>query len=90
MWKWILAKAGLDYRKFHTIRHTVASILISRGERLLYIKEFLGHSSIQITVDVYGHMLPNSNREAVNTLDDPTATIRDLSASDQKEKVVTL
>jgi hypothetical protein len=37
----------------------------------VYVKEQLGHSSIQMTVDIYGHLIPNSNREAVNRLDNP-------------------
>jgi integrase len=35
---------------------------------LAYVKEQLGHSSIKITVDVYGHLVPGSNRQAVNRL----------------------
>ena len=35
-----------------------------------YVKEQLGHASIQTTVDVYGHLAPGSNRNAVNRLDD--------------------
>jgi len=39
------------------------------GESPVYVKEQLGHSSIQMTVDNYGHLIPTSNREAVNRLD---------------------
>lgn len=35
------------------------------------MKEQLGHYSIQITVDTYGHLIPGANRKAVNALDDP-------------------
>ena len=35
-----------------------------------YVKEQMGHASIQTTVDVYGHLVPGSNRNAVNRLDD--------------------
>ena len=52
------------------IRHTFASMLLSQGEPLNYVKEQLGHASIQTTVDVYGHIVPGSNRNAVNRLDD--------------------
>jgi hypothetical protein len=34
-----------------------------------YVKEQLGHSSIETTVDIYGHLIPSSNRDAVNRLD---------------------
>ena len=48
-----------------------ASWLIGNGESLAYVKEQLGHHSIQITVDTYGHLVPGANRKAVNALDDP-------------------
>ncbi len=86
IWRRMLGKAGLEYRKFHTIRHTFASILISIGESLAYIKELMGHSSIQITVDIYGHLLPTENHNALNVLDAP---IRTLSAPSQNKKAAT-
>lgn len=68
-WKRLLKKSGVHYRRFHDIRHTYASLLLTQGESPVYVKEQLGHSSIQITVDIYGHWVPSSNREAVNQLD---------------------
>lgn len=56
----------------HALRHTYASLLIANGESLAYVKEQMGHHSIQITVDVYGHLIPGANRQAVNRLDDPS------------------
>lgn len=38
------------------------------GESPAYVKEQLGHSSIKVTVDVYGHFIPEANRQAVNKL----------------------
>ncbi len=73
--KRILEKAGLREIRFHDIRHTYASLLLTDGATPVYVKEQMGHSSIQITVDIYGHLIPNSNREMVNRLDSqPTAT----------------
>jgi integrase len=63
-----LEKAGLRQIRFHDLRHTFASLLIQNGEPLTYVKEQLGHSSIKITVDVYGHLVPGANRQAVNRL----------------------
>jgi integrase len=57
--------------RFHDLRHTYASLLIAQGESLAYVRDQLGHSSIQVTVDVYGHLVPGSNRSAVDRLDDP-------------------
>ncbi len=66
----LLALAGLRCVRFHDLRHTFASLLIQNGESLPYIRDQLGHSSIQITVDVYGHLAPGGNRQAVDRLDD--------------------
>ena len=52
------------------ILHSFASLLLSNGESLVYVKEQLGHSSTQMTVDIYGHLIPSSNRQAVNALDE--------------------
>ena len=65
-----LAKAGLCKVRIHDLRHTYASLLIQQGESLVYIKEQLGHHSIQVTVDIYGHLVPGGNKAAVDRLDD--------------------
>jgi integrase len=87
IWKRLLVKCELNYRKFHSTRHTFASLLINNNESLAYIKELMGHHSIQMTVDVYGHLLPSENRDAVNSLDD--ASICNLSATTENKKAVT-
>ena len=66
----LLVKAGLPRRNLHSLRHSLASLLIQNGESLAYVRDQLGHSSIQITVDTYGHLVPGGNRRAVNRLDD--------------------
>jgi len=71
IWKRLIKKAGLRHMRLHDIRHAFASLLLSNGESPVYVKEQLGHSSIQITVDIYGHLIPSSNRKAVNRLDNP-------------------
>jgi integrase len=63
-----LEKAKLRRIRFHQLRHTFASLLIQNGESLAYVKDQLGHSSIKMTVDVYGHLVPGANRAAVNRL----------------------
>jgi integrase len=71
IWKRLLRKAKLRERRIHDIRHTFASQLLTNGESPVYVKEQLGHSSIQMTVDIYGHLIPSGNRDAVNRLDSP-------------------
>jgi integrase len=75
VFKRLLMRAGLREIRLHDIRHTFASLLLSDGASPVYVKEQLGHTSIQMTVDIYGHLIPSSNREMVNRLDtQPSAT----------------
>jgi integrase len=69
--KRVCFRAGLRHRRVHDLRHSFASLLIQDGQSLAYVKEQLGHSSIQLTVDTYGHLVPGGNRQAVDRLDDP-------------------
>ncbi len=64
-----LKAAGLKRVTFHALRHTFASLLIQSGASLAYVKEQMGHSSIQVTVDTYGHLIPGGNIEWVDRLD---------------------
>ena len=57
-------------------------------QRLLVIAKELGHSSIQMRVDTYGHLIPSANRKAVNQLDD-SGPIRTPYASTGNKKAVT-
>ncbi|MFQ5574020.1 MAG: tyrosine-type recombinase/integrase [Terriglobia bacterium] len=53
-----LRRAGLRKIRLHDLRHTYASLLIAEGENLKYVQQQLGHSSAQITLDRYGHLMP--------------------------------
>ena len=52
----VLARAGVPYRNMHVTRHTFATRLIRRGARIENVKQLMGHTSIQTTVDLYGHL----------------------------------
>ncbi len=65
-----LERAGLRQIHPHVLRHTFASLLLSNGEPITYVKEQLGHASIQLTVDTYGHLIPGANKAAVDRLDE--------------------
>jgi len=60
----IRKKAGLNDVRFHHLRHFFASMLIAQGESPKYVCDQLGHSSVQITFDVYGHLFPQAKAEA--------------------------
>lgn len=59
-----LTAAGLPKFRFHDLRHSAATFLIAAGIPLKHVSELLGHSTITITADIYGHLLDESNREA--------------------------
>jgi integrase len=65
----LLKASGLRRIRFHDLRHTFASLLLQQGESPVYVKEQMGHSSIQVTVDLYGHLIPGGNKQAVDRLD---------------------
>lgn len=69
-WKALMKLSGLVYKTPHTLRHTYATLLLQNGESPTYVKEQLGHSSIKVTVDTYGHFIPGANRAAVDKLDE--------------------
>lgn len=58
-----LATAGLARMTFHDLRHAAATLALSEGASLVEIKEFLGHSQIAITADIYAHVAPELRRE---------------------------
>jgi integrase len=68
-----LAKAGLRRFRFHDLRHTFGSLLIQGRGTLTYVKEQMGHSSIQITVDTYGHLVPGADIACIDSLDSRTS-----------------
>ncbi|MDM8535992.1 tyrosine-type recombinase/integrase [Desulfobacterales bacterium HSG17] len=83
-----LKTAGVRQVRVHDLRHTYATLLIQAGESLAYVRDQLGHHSIQVTVDIYGHLTPGGNKAAVDRLDDvkvKSATKRNLSATKQKK-----
>ncbi len=72
VFKPLLARAGLRRIRFHDLRHTYGSMLIQAGASLAYVRDQMGHSSIQVTVDIYGHLIPGANVSYVDRLDEAT------------------
>ena len=60
----VLRRAGIGHWTPHELRHTAASLMLSRGVSIKEVSEALGHSSIAITADVYGHLLEPSSATA--------------------------
>jgi len=62
-------KAKLERVTPHECRHTFASLMIAAGVNAKALSTFMGHSTITITMDLYGHLMPGSEAEAATLLD---------------------
>jgi len=61
--------AGLEPVGLHEARHTYASLMIAAGVNAKALATFMGHASITVTLDRYGHLMPGSEDEAAGMLD---------------------
>lgn len=61
--------AGLERLTLHSCRHTFASFAIAAGVNAKALSSYMGHSSVAITLDRYGHLMPGNEAEAANLLD---------------------
>jgi integrase len=66
----VLTAAGIRKIRLHDLRHAYGSLLLQNGASIVYVKEQMGHSSIQVTVDIYGHLIPGGDMRFVDNLDD--------------------
>ena len=65
-----LTAKGLERRRFHDLRHGAASIWLASGTELKVVQEALGHATISVTADVYGHLLPQLQKDAAKRMDE--------------------
>jgi len=65
----LIKKAKVPAIRFHDLRHTHATFLLEASVHPKIVAERLGHSSIQITMDRYSHVLPNTQKEAVKAIE---------------------
>jgi integrase len=65
----VLNKAGLPRIRFHDLRHTCATLLLSHGTDAKTVADLLGHANITITLGTYGHVLPNMRERAADIMD---------------------
>lgn len=69
-WKRLLGCAGLpSSTRLHDIRHSTATLLLSRGVPVKVVSEMLGHADVGITLSVYAHVLPDMQDEAARAMD---------------------
>jgi integrase len=69
-----LAAAKLPKVRFHDLRHSCASLLLSLGVHPKLVQETLGHSSYQLTMDTYSHMIPALRNEVADRMDEVFST----------------
>lgn len=64
-------KAGLRQIRIHDLRHTYATLRISKGDNVADVSNQLGHHSVKLTMDVYYQWFPGKKKDEVDGLDDP-------------------
>jgi integrase len=62
-------RAGLQPIMLHEARHTFASLMIAAGVNAKALSTYMGHASVTITFDRYGHLMPGNETEAAGLLD---------------------
>lgn len=65
----LLTRAGLRRVRLHDLRHTAASLLLQQGVHPRVVMEILGHSQISLTMNTYSHVVPESVRQATDTVE---------------------
>jgi len=66
----LLKAAGLRPVRFHDLRHTCATLLLSKNVNPKIVSEMLGHASVSITLDVYSHLMPDMQEKAAQALEE--------------------
>lgn len=74
--KHFLGYTNLERIRIHAFRHSHASYLINKGYDIQIVSKRLGHSKVSITYDIYSHLYPNKEEEAVEEME------KDFSKSD--------
>lgn len=66
--KLLLQQNGLRHIRFHDLRHSCASLLLSQGIAMKQIQDWLGHSTFATTADIYSHLDFNSKQESADAI----------------------
>ncbi|MFC4596869.1 tyrosine-type recombinase/integrase [Cohnella hongkongensis] len=66
----LMKKADVPKIRFHDLRHTVATLMLSQNVNPKVVKEILGHSDIRVTLDTYSHVLPSVHKETAKQYGD--------------------
>ncbi|MBA2693071.1 MAG: site-specific integrase [Rubrobacter sp.] len=66
----LLKRANLPSIRFHDLRHTCATLLLTKGVHPKFVQELLGHATIAITLDTYSHVLPGMGDATARAMED--------------------
>jgi integrase len=66
--------------RFHDLRHSCASFLVAQGLHPRMVMEVLGHSTITLTMNVYSHVMPESQRQAIELMDGLLISVAEVGA----------
>lgn len=66
----VLEEMGFPHMRFHDLRHTAATLLLSMGVPMRVVQDILGHSEMKTTANVYSHVLHSMQREAMGKMDE--------------------
>jgi integrase len=69
----LLEKAGLPDIRFHDLRHTCATVLLSQGVNPKFVQELLGHADIKLTLGTYSYFLPSMGDQTANAMESALA-----------------
>ena len=68
--KAVLREAGLPEIRFHDLRHTAAALMLNNGIPVIVVSRRLGHARPSITLDIYGHLIPQKQKEVASLMDE--------------------
>ncbi|HJN93780.1 MAG TPA: tyrosine-type recombinase/integrase, partial [Dehalococcoidia bacterium] len=66
----LVARTELGHVRFYDLRHTAATLMMQAGVPTKVVSTRLGHATAALTLDVYSHVTPDMQREAVAAIDD--------------------
>ncbi|GAJ03320.1 unnamed protein product, partial [marine sediment metagenome] len=86
-WTMLAARTGIKVIRLHDARHTHASLMLKQGIHPKVVQERLGHSSIQVTLDLYSHVVPGIQEAAAARFDEAFNLRYNKSRSETVENV---
>ena len=73
----LLQGASLPHIRFHDLRHTCATLLLSKGTHPKFVQELLGHATVAITLDTYSHVMPGMGDQTARAMQDALSSVDD-------------